>query len=307
MRMLEFVRDAAAPANVRRQVGATLIAVLWMVSALSLLAAALAGGVRTELRVARQFADHAAAAALGDAAIRLAVHELLYGETSPPEIRLGRYRVGDRAILVRVLPGAGFINVNTAPEALLRDLFFHGAGMDVGAAAVLAQRVVEWRTAAHGTGLQNVVDDAGPNGANAPPPRRAHFAVPEDLLQVAELDWGMFDRIRPLLTVHPSGGTGVNPRLAKPEVLAILANGDRAVVEHIMSRRKAGDPLLDMTGLEQRHLSSAAGASWRIEAFVPVAGGGHLLRAQWVALGVHERLPWRTLAIEPVISTAPPH
>jgi len=287
----------------RRPAGAALVAVLWLVSALALAAASLAAAMRTELRLSQQFANDARAAALGDAAVRLAALELLVGEEPGREILSGEYALAGRRVPFRILPASGFVNLNTAPETLLRDLLVHGGRIDAAAAALLARQIVAWRTA-------DPAGPAGDGGDTASGPawrRRTFFAVPEDVLQVPGIDIELFDRIRPLVTVHSSGGGGVDPLVAKPEVLLVLARGDETLARQIATRRNSEGPLTDMTRLEQSHLSSdGTGFTYRIEAFMPDADDRYLLRAHWIALRGHQRLPWLTLSIEPVVATSAP-
>jgi general secretion pathway protein K len=258
--------------------------------------------MRIEIRLTQQFAEEARAAALGDAAVRLAALELLGGDEPGRVIVSGEYELAGRRVAFRILPAAGFVNLNAAPETLLRDLLVHGGRLEVADAALLARRIVAWRTA----------DPVGPDDDGDTPGgpawhRRTFFAAADDVLQVPGVDLDLFDRLRPLVTVYGPRDGGVDPLVAKPEVLVVLARGDEALARQIATRRDSEGLLTDTTRLEQSHLSPDGSAfTYRIEAFVPDADGRYLLRAHWIALRGHQRLPWRTLTIEPLVAMPAP-
>ncbi len=284
-----------------RQRGVTLVTVLWMVSALALAAASLATAQRADLRLSLRHAEQARAAALGDAVVRLAALELLdAGDDAGRTIATGEYALDGRRVPFRILPATGFVNLNAAPELLLRELLVHGGGVDPPEAVALARGIVAWRT-------PDAFEPDGRAATGDGPPlrRRTGFAVPEDLLQLPGFDLDILEAIRPLVSVHGPPGGRVDPLTASPEVLAVLAGGDRALAQRVAAARDRDGALADTTGLAQAHLAPGARSStYRIEAFVPARDGGYLLRAHWVALRGHPRLPWRTLRIEPVVGTA---
>lgn len=285
------------------QSGTALVAVMWMVAALSLLVGAMLGVSRAELRVAQTYTSATAAAALGDAAIQLAVLEWKTVPPVPPRLVNREYRFDDHAITVRIVPGNGYIDVNGAPESLLADLFRFGAGLDDIAAETLAQRIVDWRDA----------DDAAlPRGAEIADyfaagvvqrPRNGRFATVEDLLQVLGIDLDLFDRIRPFITVSSGGeGRGVDPMAAPAEVLVVLAGGDASRVAGFVAARDAGDPTVDATMFNPAHLAYGGGtASLHIEAAVPVGDGRLAIRGRWIVLAAgQDGTPWQTIVTEPV-------
>lgn len=293
----------ACPLSRARRIpqGYALVAVLWTVSALSLAAASLAAAMRTDLRLLQDEAQRLEAAALGDAAITAAALDLDAIEPRGSRIVSGEVELDGRRLHYRAWPAAGFVNPNTAPEPLVRDLLVHGGGLDSAGASLLARRILAWRTP------DPILSETPGRGQDPPFRRRSFFAVPEDLLQVPGMEVELFARLRPLLSMWGPPGGGVDPLVAPAAVLAVLARGDEALAQDIARRRASEGLRTDLTRLEQAHLSRGSeGAVYRIEASVPGADGRNLLRAQWISLGAHERLPWRTLAVEPVVAAVPP-
>ena len=282
--------------------GVALVAVLWIVAALTLLVAGMQVLSKAEIRVTHSRSDMAHAAALGDAAIQLALLE--WRTTAPPPDRLvhTRYDFEGVSIGLSIIPASGYINLNAAPEGLLQAMLMFGAGLDADRATVLAQRIIDWRDP----------DDAEmPLGAEAEAyaaagvafrPRNRPFTVPEDLMQVLGFDFELFDMIRGLFTVWSGSAQGVNPMLAPTSVLRILAGGHAERAAHIANAREAGAVGVDTTMLDPSFVGGGSvGNALHLIASVPLADGGVALRGRWVNMIADESgAPWRTLSVEPV-------
>ena len=153
----------------RSQRGVALVAVLWVVAALSILVTGLVQTQREEIRTASSSRLRLQADALGQGAINLAV-QMLRADGGGPERRerLARMSVayGGVALQVEIQPLTGLVDLNLAPGPLLAAMFMVGGGVDAAAAQQLAASVVAAR-------------EVRPSG---PPPR---FQAPEELLGVA--------------------------------------------------------------------------------------------------------------------------
>lgn len=283
----------------RTQSGIALVAVLWMVSALAVLAAGLAHSTRVELRTAQQAVAEARATALGDAAVQLAMLELRAGALPPDRLQLRRYRFDGQEVWARITPATGLVNLNGAGEELLFDLFRFGAGLAEEEARSMAQRVLDWRDPAGGHRPQGAAA-ADYEAAGSPVrPRGAPFEVVEDLRQVLGMTPDLYHVLRPHVTIH-GRGSGVAPLAAPVGVLALLAGGDREEAARLDRLRAAGEVTPDLTGLRQAHLGAGRGAIFRIEGIMPAGGARHFVRTWWVDLEANSPsgLPWRTLARE---------
>ena len=280
------------------QRGVALVAVLWMVAALSVLALGLAAAARTEVRSAQGVRARAEAAALGDAAIQLAVLELRSTATGYEDYTQFAYRLGDREIAVTALPAGGLIDLNQASEELLAGLFAGSGGIDPEQAAQLAHRVVAWRTAGLPIAAEEQAADYAAAGV-AFRPRGGPFEYPEDLLQVLGVGYPLYARVRGLITVR-GGGAGVAPKAAPEAVLALLAGGDRELAARLAHQR-GEDPATDFTALDNRFLGGGSSPVYRMEARVRI-GDRSYVRARWLELGAAtpDGRPWRSFRIEPV-------
>lgn len=278
----------------QRQSGLALVAVLWMVAALSMLALGLAAVAKTEVRSAQGIRDRALTKALGDAGIQLAMLELRSVPENADGHRQFQYFLGGQEIAVSVVPASGLIDLNQASEELLAGLFAGTGEQEPDLAAELARRVVAWRT----PGLLVEAEDYAAAGV-AFRPRGGPFEYPEDLLQVLGVGYPLYTRVRPLITVR-GGGAGVAARAAPEDVLTLLVGGDRDLAVGIADRR-AQDPATDFTGLDARFLGAGGSSVYRVEASVHL-GGRTWRRVRWVDLGSGATvgLPWRSFRIEPV-------
>jgi general secretion pathway protein K len=276
--------------------GVTLVIVLWIVAALTILVAGLVQTQRSELRLAGAARLQLLAGAAGQGAIQLAVQNLL-GSAKPPD-RLTRQQVayGGRDIVVEVMPLSGLVDLNTAPEALLAALFQQAGGQDEGAARALAAAAVERRQR--------------PPAAGQP----ARFEMPEELLSLPGVDHDLFARLSPLVTTDSAGSGKVNAMAAPFEVLLVLARGNAELARRIADERDAGSAAIDTTRLEGAFIDATVSTRYRFTALVLEPDGSRLavLREIDTRFAPPGGPPWRTLragsrripAPQPVIVSA---
>lgn len=156
-----------------RQAGVALVAVLWIVAALSILVTGMVQAQRDEIRLVASARQTAQGSALGSAAVQLALQQI--ASRSEPIARLSRVEVsfGGAAIPVEVVPLNGLIDLNRAPESLLVALLTVAGGMAPDAAAGLAKTLVAAR-------IPGPLTRGGPR-----------FEAVEDLLQLPGVDFGL--------------------------------------------------------------------------------------------------------------------
>lgn len=292
------------PLMSRRQSGVAIVAVLWVVAALTVAVAGIAAVSKSYIKDQQLYANQVRSVAWGDAAIRLALRSVL--ETPQPLDRMRKLAltVDERTVEVLLFPVSGFVNVNSAPEPLLVDLLVVGGGVLPELATVLAERIIDWRDPDK-QALPFGAEDPVYEAAGVPfRTRGGPFEAPEDLLQVLGFDFEIFDRIKGLVTIY-----GESPglvALAAPEgVLRVLARGNVELAQAIGAARDRGEVIIDTTGLVQAHLSG--GASSVVLAQVKMLiDGREFTRLKWVDLspGTDGR-PWRELRVEPAYGLVP--
>lgn len=262
------------------QRGLALIAVLWIVAALTLSATGLLYSAKQEIRTAARQRSTLAANALADAALRLVLQDIAASKT-PFTGRWVRTSVefAGAAIDVQVHGLNGLVDINNAPPALLAALFQHTGNLPAAAAESLANTIVEWRK------------------RPGPAARPVGFDAPEDLLQVPGFEYGLYATIQPLVTASLRGRGLVNPEAASVAVLTVLAQGNAVLAAQLSAARENSPQAMDSTQLTAAFKDASASRAIRMVASVPLSDGMVLQRTWSVALGSRGRnaLPWQVL------------
>lgn len=269
--------------------GMALIAVLWIVAALSILVTGMSQAVRGEARLVSSARQVVVAGALGDAAIHLVLQAMVV--STEPLLRLTTVQTQyqGQSIDVQILPLNGLIDINSAPEPLLARLFTMAGGVASADAAGLAHAAVELRATRGALG------------------RPLGFDAPEDLLSVPGFDYDLYANIAPLITADQAGSGQVNPLAAPEGVLVILADGNVARAANMAAERSAGSISIDTTTLTGDYINNAATRRFRLQARVPLLDGGWVLASRSVDLQTasSDGLPWRTFRTEQRLEPRP--
>ncbi|CAN0441419.1 unnamed protein product, partial [Phaeothamnion confervicola] len=191
--------------------GFALVAVIWSLGLITLLAMAVMVGARYRTRVASNYASAAAAETAAASAINLGIATALTG-AAEPNVRfpLRCQMPGGERVLVTVEEETGKIDLNTASAAILTR-FFTALTRDQSLGTRIAGRIVELRTAKP--------KDAGAGSENAPPGPR--FATIMQLDQVDGISPRLFRAALRLVTVR-SGRPEPNMDAASPALRRLL-------------------------------------------------------------------------------------
>ena len=277
-----------APVSARQR-GMVLIAVLWMVAALSILVTGMTRSVREEVRTLTLARQSVEGMALGDAAIQLVLQEMVSQPANPVTglVQLQTVYHGV-AMQVQVVPLNGLIDLNKAPEALLASLYAVAGGLPAEGASTLAQATVQAREQRDARGAQK------------------RFEAPEDLLQIKGVDYPLYARLSGLVTADLNGAGKVNPLAAPLGVLTVLAAGNAELASRIAQERAAGAVAFDTTALDAAFVQNTSVRRFRLQARVPLTDGAWLNVSRSVDLNARGRdgVPWHTFhtshGIDPV-------
>lgn len=272
-----------------RQHGVALVAVLWIVAALSILVTGMVQAQRDEIRLVSSARQTVQGSALGSAAIQMVLQQL--AARAEPVTRLSRTEVSfaGQAIAVEVTPLNGLVDLNRASEPLLAALFTVAGKMAPDAAAALAKALVAARV-------------PGPLTQRGP-----RFEAIEDLLQLPGVDFGLYARLSPLVTTDAMGGGRVNALAAPEGVLLVLSDGDVARAARIAANRDGGGPGVDTTDLPSQYIDTVATTRFRLVARVSLPDGRRLLSSRWVETGklAADGVTWRIFQAEDRFEQAP--
>ena len=130
------------------QSGIALVMALWITILLTVIASGFAFSMRSEALATRNALSMARARALADGAVERTAFELMRPRVANAWTFDGqphRWVDGDAAIVATAVDEAARIDLNTAPDALLKNLLMVVGGMDDQAAAALVDAMADWR------------------------------------------------------------------------------------------------------------------------------------------------------------------
>lgn len=263
--------------------GIALIAVLWIVAALSVIVTGVVHAVRSEVRLISHNRQAVEGLALGEAAMALVLQDISVRTEPPTQLTQIDVAYLGHVMQVQVMPLSGLIDINSAAEPLLASLYSVAGEKDAAAATALAQATVQVRSERDTRG------------------REKGFEAVQDLLRVPGVDFDLYARLSPLITAEVQGGGGrVNPQAASVEVLAVLAQGNLALAGELATKRASGDTNMDTTRLNVPFIGSTASSRYKLQARVPLADGIQVVLSHSVDVRPDSRsgLPWRIFHTE---------
>ena len=275
--------------------GFILVAALWLVAALAVLASVYARYADNVALSTRLHADDFQIEAAERSAIEAAAERL--GATPAnqrPAQGAFRFAVGAADVEVAYIDEAARIDLNDAPLPLLAKLFVE-LGEPEDAARDNASRVVAWRKRAESDGKSEAYRSAG----LAYPPRNAPFQDTLELSLVRGLSPDLVQRALPFVTVF-AGAPGIDLRSASATVLSALPDLDLDHVAQLIRARQDpsinDDVLSGMLGRARAYASTERRTGCRVDVAVRLADG-RTGRAEIVILPTpSDGEPYRVLA-----------
>jgi len=223
----------------RAQRGVALVIVLWASILIAVVASTFIFERRTDAMIIANSVSIARARAAADAGVYRAVFDA-YRNDNAPEIwkRDGfprDWRFEGIPVRVEMRDESAKIDINAAPDALLRGLFVN-AGLSEDEANALVDAVLDWRDADSLKRLHGAEEDDYKAAGLAYRPANAPFQAIEELQLVLGMRPEIYRRIAPSITVF-SRQPGVNPQLASRDVLLAIPGLTPEVVDDYLARR----------------------------------------------------------------------
>jgi general secretion pathway protein K len=213
-------RDQARALTTSSERGFVIVAVLWILMALSALAVIFSLYLSGSARALAVNDTALQAEALVSASLELTTYQLLLpGDQARPSRGSFHFGMDDADVVVAFTSEAARIDLNFAPKELLAGLFA-GLGASEAVAQEEASRIVGWRTRPVPGAANDEEALYGAAGLGYSP-RQSLFTHVNELALVAGLAPALADRALPFLTVF-NGSSGVDPQIAAPEVVAAL-------------------------------------------------------------------------------------
>lgn len=225
--------------------GFIVVAVLWILAALSALVLIYLTYVTNTAVVVAGTTDRVQSEALVNAAVELAAYRLAdVNEAVRPTSGTFNARVGVGRVSVTFRSEAARIDLNAAPKGLLTGLIV-GLGASPSNAADYADRILAWRTPTE-AGEDDPENSFYRASGAAYTPRHAPFPVAEELWLVRGIPPLVVEKMLPFVTVFSSLAS-VNILDAAPQVVTALPGMTPEKLQAVLSQR--GDPAVDPRSL----------------------------------------------------------
>jgi len=203
------------------QSGIALVLALWLTVLLTVIASGFAFSMRSEALATRNAVSLAQARAIADGAVERTAFELMrprVADTWTFDGQAHRWTEGDATVVAVAVDEAAKIDINAAPDLLLKNMLMNIGGLEEPSAAALVDAIVDWR---------DPDDLRRPNGAELPEyraanskyvPANAPFETIGEAARVLGMTPAVFRRIAAVITVY-SRQPGVNAATAARDLL----------------------------------------------------------------------------------------
>ena len=233
--------------NSAKQQGVALVIVLWILLLVTITTSAFTLMARMDSLEAHTILWSTKARLAAEAGLNIAVLSLRDPDETLRLIPDGRpflVQFQDARVEVLVTDERGKLNINSATDAELRQLFFAN-GLEQDQADLLTDAILDWT---------DIDEMTRPNGAELPEyesagyqvgPGNRSFVMVEELLQVLGLPWELYQQIEPGLTVW-SDSRAVNPAYAPAEALLAMPDMTRELADEFVQARHDLESLNDL-------------------------------------------------------------
>jgi general secretion pathway protein K len=274
--------------SVNKKSGMVLVAVLWIVAALSVIVTGMIQSVRAEVKLVSAASQIAQGGASGGAAIAAVLQSLSAPSALQSSSTLTDVQFQGLSISVRAMPLNGLIDLNTASPVLLEKLFLVAGELPASQASAMAEMVRVERTRPDPQGRAQPLESV------------------EDLLRITAMDYDTYAKVANLVTTDARGSGRVNVGAAPLGVLRVLAGGNVEVAQRIYQGREAGAVGQDTSALDSALVDNAPSRRYLVQARVPLPDGAWLLVSRWVDMnsGKADGLPWRVFHAENLLEPA---
>jgi general secretion pathway protein K len=260
-----------APGTPRAARGFIVIAVLWILAALSALVLIYLTYVTNTAVIVAGTTDRIQSDAMVTGGVELAVLQLAgLSDAARPSSGTFNARLGAGRVFVTFRSEAARVDLNAAPKRLLSGLMA-GLGVDASNADLYADRIVAWRTSTE-RGEDDPENSFYKTSGMAYLPRHAPFPSAEELWLVHGIPSAVIARMLPFVTVF-GNMPAINVLDAAPQVVAALPGMTPEKLQSLLAQRSdpSVDPheLIGLSGGEGATLASSKAYRISVDAELP--------------------------------------
>lgn len=288
----------ASPQNLRQQSdrGFIVVAVLWILAALSALVLIYLTFVTNTAVVVAGGAERVQVEALATAGVELTVFRLIgASEAGRPTSGTFNARVGTGGVAVTFRSEAARVDLNAAPRSLIAGLIT-GLGASPANAESFADRIVAWRTPTE-AGDDDPENSFYRTSGASYLPRHAPFPQAEELWLVRGIPPLVIEKMLPFVTVF-SNLASINVLDAAPQVLAALPGMTPDGLQTVLKMRSdpSADPQAVRAAVAGEGATLAGSNAYRITVDVTTASGNRSAAEAVVLLLQSDAQPYRVLS-----------
>ena len=240
--------------NQSRMRGIVLLMVLWVIVLLTVLVSSYVQSASTEGQQARFMLNTTQARYAAEAGMHRAIFELYNPTTDMRWKGDGRpYEIGfDGAnVTIKIVDETGKIDINSSGQDLLAAMF-ERAGVELLRAKKLAGAVVDWRDTDELVSINGAEKGEYISAGRKTGPRNQYFVTVSELQQVLGMDYDLFQRIEPMVTITSNGSSSPNMSYAQLDALAATMaqrgqNLSQEQLEAIITMRQSSKPGIPVT------------------------------------------------------------
>jgi general secretion pathway protein K len=220
------------------------VIVIWAIALMAVLLGSFAVIARTENLESRHVFDTVAARYDAEVGLERAVFELRNTDPAQRWVADGRpyeFDFNGARVTVEVTDESGMIDLNTADGVMLTSLFV-SVGVDLNRAQALADAIQDWRDPDDLPREQGAEANEYRAAGLSWVPRNAPFQTTSEVQQVFGMDYDLYQKIEPAITIYSSGGGTPNAAFAPLEALRALPNMTDDYARQIIELRQSMVP-----------------------------------------------------------------
>lgn len=226
-----------------RQRGIAFIIVLWVIALVAILMGSFAVIARTENLQARHLLDSVRGRYAAEAGVNLAAYAMRRSDPLTrwvPDGRPYNLELDGAQVTIEVLDDSGKIDINRADPTVLTRLF-ESNGIDRDQAQALSARIGDWIDPDDNTQINGAEEPQYKQEGLSYGPANAPFTTVGEVQQVLGIDYNLFRKIRPALTVN-SGSASPNPMYAPQQAMMALPGMTSELAQQLIAQRQQIPP-----------------------------------------------------------------
>jgi len=228
--------------------GVALIIVLWVLVLITITVGSFSVSARTENLQARQLLDGSRARYAAEAGIAIAVLNLRNPDIANrwvPDGRTYQLQFESAKLEISITDERGKLDLNVVDELTLANLLV-ASGVDEDRVSPIVGAILDWRDPDDAVRIDGAEADEYASADLPYGPRNAPFAILDELQQVLGMDYELYRKLEPALTVYSRRRT-IEPAFAPYEALMVLPGMTAEIAEDFINERQNRDNTGDNT------------------------------------------------------------